>query len=236
MDLELGRFLSICVSVRKSKLQYRISVKRSPSLKSIIDAIIAEPETYSVPDDPNVVRKILLELANHTRSLERQVSRWRQAATQHGLSSAALPSDDSSNGDHSEPVPSGPDSVEVLAGAMKDLTLRNNSKTYRHFGKSSNMMMMKTAALVKEEILGEPVHIDPCVETQRMEFWTLYPVSFSYHCSIEVSLNICIFIFGSGNVIRAHWNSNHLSLFLKMICSIGLCYQLMSRRNLYGIM
>lgn len=77
---------------------------------------------------------------------------------------------------------------------MKDLTLRNNSKTYRHFGKSSNMMMMKTAALVKEEILGERVHMDPCVETQRMEFWTLYPVSFCYYCYIEVSLNICIFL------------------------------------------
>lgn len=169
-------------------------MKRSSSLRSIIDAIIAEPETYSIPDDPNVVRKILLELANHTRSLERQVSRWRQAATQHALSSITLPSDDSSNGEFPEPVPSGPDSVEVLAGAMKDLTLRNNAKTYRHFGKSSNMMMMKTAALVKEEILGERVIIDPRVETQRMEFWTLYPVGLSYHCSIEVSLNICIFL------------------------------------------
>ncbi|KAE9391079.1 hypothetical protein BT96DRAFT_888853 [Gymnopus androsaceus JB14] len=149
----------------------------SSSLRSIINDVIAEPDTYSVPEDPNAVRKIILDLAHYTRSLERQVSRWRQAATQLELSTITMESDASSDGEDSDSDSSRADTVEVgLTGTLRDLTLRNDdsNNTYqRHFGKSSNMMMMKTAVMIKEEILGERLHADSA--SRRMEFWTSHP-------------------------------------------------------------
>ncbi|KAE9391091.1 hypothetical protein BT96DRAFT_320102 [Gymnopus androsaceus JB14] len=149
----------------------------SSSLRSIINDVIAEPNTYSVPEDPNAVRKIILDLAHYTRSLERQVSRWRQAATQLELSTITMESDASSDGEDSDSDSSRADTVEVgLTGTLRDLTLRNDdsNNTYqRHFGKSSNMMMMKTAVMIKEEILGERLNADSA--SRRMEFWTSHP-------------------------------------------------------------
>lgn len=162
----------------------------SNSINFIINAVIAGPETYPISEDPNIIRKILLELANYVRSLEKQVYRWRQAATQNGLSTIALNSDDSSDGDDSESALPKSDSIDGIDEALRAMALRSDSKTYRHIGKSSSMMMMKRAALVKEELLGRRIHVDPSVSARRMEFWTLYPVSFSIHCDV-VLLNIC---------------------------------------------
>ncbi|KAE9395145.1 hypothetical protein BT96DRAFT_997922 [Gymnopus androsaceus JB14] len=152
----------------------------SSSIRSIINDVIAEPETYAVPEDPKAVRKILLDLAHYIRSLERQVSGWRQVATQLELSTINFESDASSDGADSDSDSSRPDTVEMdLTGTFTDLTLSNdgpdNMYHQRHFGKSSNMMLMKTAVLIKEEILGERLHIHSGNATRRMEFWTLHP-------------------------------------------------------------
>lgn len=130
------------------------------------------------------------------------MSRWRQAATRNGLPTIALNSDDSSDGDDSDSGLPRPDSIDGLDEALKAMALRSDSKTYRHIGKSSGMMMMKRAALVKEEILGERIHMDPSLGARRMEFWTLYPVSFL----ITVTLWFAQYLhsLGSGNATRSH--------------------------------
>ncbi|KAE9391094.1 hypothetical protein BT96DRAFT_320482 [Gymnopus androsaceus JB14] len=146
------------------------------SIRSIINDVIAEPDTYSVPEDPNSVRKILLDLAHYILSLERQVSRWRQAASKLELSTITMESDASSDGDDSESDSTRPDTMELaLTRTLKDLTLKNDdpdNTVERHFSKSSNLMMMKTAILIREETLDRPLRGDA---TRRMEFWTLHP-------------------------------------------------------------
>ncbi|KAJ4468800.1 fungal-specific transcription factor domain-containing protein [Lentinula aciculospora] len=170
--------------------------KHAAFVQTVISAVIAEPETYAVPDDPNIVRKMLLDLSYHARSLERQVSRWRQAATQQG-SYAPYPaveassniltcsnSDDESDGSDSDSDMSESDTAELhLTGSLKDLKLitGGNEPVVRHYGKTSNMMMMKTAVKIKKGILGDQLQL-PSTDKQwnekmlrRPEFWSFYP-------------------------------------------------------------
>ncbi|KAJ3999586.1 fungal-specific transcription factor domain-containing protein [Lentinula boryana] len=169
--------------------------QHSASVQAIIGAVIAEPETYAVPEDPNVVRRMLLNLSYHARSLERQVSRWRQAAQ--GSSTLGYPtaenslnilsylnSDDESDATGSDSNLSDNGTVEHhLSGCLKDIRLitGDTDPVQRHYGKTSNMMMMKTAVKIKKEILGDQLQ-PPSTQSQwgenmlrRREFWEIQP-------------------------------------------------------------
>lgn len=151
------------------------------SVNSIIDGVIAEPETYPIPEDSDLVRKMLLDIAYYTRSLERQVSRWERVATQLELSMDTFNSDDEED---SESDFAGQDTLlsirNDISGTFKGLTLGHNEpERSGYIPKSTSLVMMRTAALIKEEILGEQAHAHPGFGAWRRDFWTIYPVSSS---------------------------------------------------------
>ncbi|KIK70174.1 hypothetical protein GYMLUDRAFT_213321 [Collybiopsis luxurians FD-317 M1] len=162
------------------------SRKNTTSVKAIISAIIAQPDTYAIPDDPNAVREMLLSLAYHVRSLEGQVSRWRQAVkdNQASQSSGFLNSvhntdsfSEDSDSDVSEDV-----DEEIMLGGLKAITLEKSADIWpKHYGRSSNMVMLQTAVKLKKEVFGHKGDSQfPSLEYwelrkyQRPEFWQRY--------------------------------------------------------------
>lgn len=188
-------FLFRYVFLAKLSWIFRTSIrKHSASVQAIIGAVIAEPETYAVPEDPNVVRKMLLDLSYHARSLERQVSRWKQAATQQGTPGPMYPAVETSlnilgcqeSDSDSDGLDLSESDTDLLAGSLREIKILTGGKEdpiVRHYGKTSNITMMKTAVRIKKEILGDQMQLPSCNGhggekfLRRQEFWSLYPVS-----------------------------------------------------------
>ncbi|KAF5390125.1 hypothetical protein D9757_003831 [Collybiopsis confluens] len=156
--------------------------KNAASVQALVGAIIAEPETYIVPEDPDVIRNTLVSLAYHIRSLEAQVSRWRQCAkqpTKQTTPTPAEPADSASDSDSSEePID------ELVVGGLKAMSLDNVSHPWsRHFGRSSNMTMVQTAVKIRQELIAGQITSDSSAteyrlaqykKYQRPEFWMRY--------------------------------------------------------------
>ncbi|KAF9068900.1 fungal-specific transcription factor domain-containing protein [Rhodocollybia butyracea] len=126
---------------------------------------------------------MLLDFAYHIRSLERRISHWRQAATQSEIYTMVQPIDSSNtpevksgnpdDGTESDNLSSESDVALTLASSLRNLSLHKNSPVssgQRHFGQSSNVMMIQTAAKIKQEILGgQPSYH----ESRRPQFWEI---------------------------------------------------------------
>ncbi|KAJ3972131.1 fungal-specific transcription factor domain-containing protein [Lentinula raphanica] len=142
----------------------------SESVQALITAVLADPKQYPISDDPGVVRKMLVDLSQCVRGLERQMSRWRRTVQDISASNPPIGSQtDSDESDSSEDVPMD----DVLATSVQGFTLNNKTESpRRHFGKSSNLVLMRTAVDMKKEVMGDqPIQI----VDRRPEFWTIYP-------------------------------------------------------------
>ncbi|KAJ3997778.1 fungal-specific transcription factor domain-containing protein [Lentinula boryana] len=142
----------------------------SESVQALITAVLAEPKSYPIPDDPGVIRKMLVDLSQCVRGLERQMSRWRRTVQEISVPYPPIGSQsDSEESDSSEDVPMD----DVLATSVQGFTLNNKTESpRRHFGKSSNLVLMRTAVDIKKEVIGDqPIQI----VDRRPEFWTVYP-------------------------------------------------------------
>ncbi|KAJ3907025.1 fungal-specific transcription factor domain-containing protein [Lentinula edodes] len=142
----------------------------SESVQALITAVLTEPKTYPIPDDPGLVRKMLVDLSQCVRGLERQMSRWRRTVQEITASNTPIGfQSDSEDSDSSEDVPMD----DVLATSVQGFTLNNKTESpRRHFGKSSNLVLMRTAVDMKKEVMGDqPIQI----VDRRPEFWTVYP-------------------------------------------------------------
>ncbi|KIK70173.1 hypothetical protein GYMLUDRAFT_213322, partial [Collybiopsis luxurians FD-317 M1] len=132
---------------------------------------------------------MLLSLAYHIRLLEGQVSRWRQTPKQIQLSTVPPLADSLSILQHPDSSSEDSDSdvsddivKEVTLGNLKAMTLENISDSWpRHFGRSSNMMMVQTAVKLKKELIGRKMDSRPSLmefrdlkRYQRPQFWERY--------------------------------------------------------------
>ncbi|KAE9404825.1 hypothetical protein BT96DRAFT_812991 [Gymnopus androsaceus JB14] len=134
----------------------------------LVRAILADPENYTVPDDPAVIRKMLFDLSRHISSLESQKARWRHISED--TSATHEPSILSDSGDNSSENDEA--AVEMLASSIQDLTLNDSNSPPRHFGVQSNLVMMRTAEDIREKVVGHEVLQ---LKERRPEFWTTYP-------------------------------------------------------------
>lgn len=131
--------------------------------------ILANTEMYAIPDDPKVVRKMLVDLSQCIRGLEQQLSRLTEEHE-----SSIVSDDHSTNGFNSE----NEDEAVTLASSMQNLTLNNSNSPPRHFGEASHIIMMRTAEDMKKKLVGDQALQ---YEERRPDFWTTYPVS-SFSC------------------------------------------------------
>ncbi|KAF9062227.1 fungal-specific transcription factor domain-containing protein [Rhodocollybia butyracea] len=131
----------------------------SESVQALVTAIVAEPDTYPIPDDPNVVRKMLLDLSHCVRGLERQLSRWRRTVQEISTETPTTP-----------PGYYSSESSEEETLSVQGLTI-NDQHPQRHFGKSSNLVMMRTAVDITKEVKADAFHL----VQKRPELWVVYP-------------------------------------------------------------
>ncbi|KIK67620.1 hypothetical protein GYMLUDRAFT_237846 [Collybiopsis luxurians FD-317 M1] len=135
----------------------------SESVQALISAVLAEQDTYIIPDDPDVVRKMLLDLCHCIRGLERQLSRWRRTVQEISAENPAS-QDTGSESDSSDNVAGDP----LIPG----FSLYDPALPSRHFGKSSNLVMLRTAVDIRRELMGDHVMQ---ISEKRPEFWSIYP-------------------------------------------------------------
>ncbi|KIK70176.1 hypothetical protein GYMLUDRAFT_213326 [Collybiopsis luxurians FD-317 M1] len=161
-----------------------ISQKNATSVQAIVSAVIAQPDTYAIPEDRSAVREIILSLAYHVRSLEGQVSRWRQAAKDNQPSQSpdslnTVHATDSFSEDSDSDVS---DDEEIILEGLKAIELEKSADMWpKHYGRSSNMAMLQTAVKLKKEVFAQKMDSQsPSLEVwelrryQRPEFWQRY--------------------------------------------------------------
>ncbi|KIK55559.1 hypothetical protein GYMLUDRAFT_838504 [Collybiopsis luxurians FD-317 M1] len=142
MNLQCTR--NIVKKKRGPKLRYPQVPPDSESVESLISAILAAPTAFSVPSSTQAVRGMLVNLALHSRALEKELASLRSINSLPGepvfvsSTSSALPP---SNEDH--PSRSDIDVNEALSDRIQGLSL--NHYQIRHFGQSSYFTLFQTA-------------------------------------------------------------------------------------------
>ncbi|ESK86699.1 hypothetical protein Moror_10946 [Moniliophthora roreri MCA 2997] len=163
--------------------------KKSDTARSLVNAILSSSKPYVVPEDPAIVREILVDLANYARSLDRQLSLAR-----------GQPSDDLDSPKHStSPITSNTtpepeygdqevaDSIDSLA---EDLRMMSVAHPKRHFGKSSNFMLVQSAMDARRDVLGDKEFTAAVfAKYQRPENWK----PFEWQRPVEAGLPDLVF-------------------------------------------
>ncbi|KAF5371633.1 hypothetical protein D9758_003376 [Tetrapyrgos nigripes] len=137
-----------------------LRTKLAASAQAIVSQILSTSSSFVPPEDPDKIREVLVKLASYIRNLELELGR-RNAESE---SSPAQGSDEPAptrkrNEPIPKPVPKLDDINEIasLSNVFKCLSVVSNvPNTFeRHFGKSSNVMLIKFALDMRQKITGE---------------------------------------------------------------------------------
>ncbi|KAF9268427.1 hypothetical protein L218DRAFT_893492 [Marasmius fiardii PR-910] len=176
---------SNCLSLRIECTHQTQKKKRGPKIgpandcRALVNAILSSSKPYVPPEDPEMVAELLVKLANHARSLDRQLSELSHAIRSDSKSSSTTGSPAASNDASSPPAQNEQseveDSIDSLTQELKGLTV-NKFFNKRHFGKSSNFMLVQAAMDSRRDVLGDPGFILTVFAKQkRPEFWKAHP-------------------------------------------------------------
>ncbi|KAJ3762912.1 fungal-specific transcription factor domain-containing protein [Lentinula raphanica] len=156
---------------------------------ALVNAILAEPLSYTIPDDHAGVRELLVDICHYVRFLEKELSRLRRATVSGPASASGHPSP--SPGPDSESVQSNADSLitkSAIGGVFSDEdsddidtnTISEDFKHLslyhsrpRHYGMSSNFVLAQT--LLEVDFQHD---LDIGLLLKRFErplFWTINP-------------------------------------------------------------
>ncbi|KAG7444501.1 uncharacterized protein BT62DRAFT_900033 [Guyanagaster necrorhizus] len=130
-----------------------------------INAILSDTTPYLVPNDHTLVRAILVDLACYVRQLESDLAVAKSltslpSATPQTTQTAESPSDDDEVDDSS------------FVDALSRFTI--STSDVRHFGRSSGMMLIKSAIEMKNAYSNSPP-VTSYLDLRRPRFWTVYP-------------------------------------------------------------
>ncbi|KAF9268426.1 hypothetical protein L218DRAFT_954789 [Marasmius fiardii PR-910] len=179
-----GKVCSNCLSLRIECTHQVQKKKRGPNGpvtnegRALVNAILSPSKPYIPPEDPEAVKKILIRLANHARSLDRQVSELAYAIrldyeSLSATGSPAAPNNTSGPAAQSEQSEA-EDSIDSLAQELKNMSVTHFYK--RHFGKSSNYMLVQSVMDSRCDVLGDPTFTQEIfVKYKRPEFWNYHP-------------------------------------------------------------
>ncbi|THU81703.1 hypothetical protein K435DRAFT_841203 [Dendrothele bispora CBS 962.96] len=150
----------------------------SHSVQVLVAAILegAQSKSFEVPDDKEVVLKIMVKLATRIKSLERELTAYHRRiknASQASSPSTTVSSHPSPSATNDE-SPDDPDEVDNLSTAVARFNLSVPKQT--HFGESSNIMIVMAAMEHRKESLSD--HFETwkanLSNVRRPRFWE-YP-------------------------------------------------------------
>jgi len=166
--------------------------KLAESAQALVSEILSPSNPYVIPDDKDKIREVLVELASYIRNLEMELGR---KTTKSNVDSAdslpprtGEPAQDSSTSDSSSPPKhicklEDVNEVVALSSVLERMNLESDAvNSYgRHFGKSSNAMLIKMAMDMRGEMTGE-THLAASIFQgfKRPEFWAIYPVRLGF--------------------------------------------------------
>ncbi|KAK1222314.1 Gypsy retrotransposon integrase-like protein 1 [Marasmius sp. AFHP31] len=153
------------------------SSRKMDNVRTLVNAILSTVTPFVVPEDPESVMEMLVSLANHARSLDRQLSLSRGAFS--GYDVTLTPTTTSpivSNNFPEAEVEQDKeveDSVDELTAVFKQVTL---SYETRHVGKSSYYMLIQSAMDARRGSSGDRAFATAVLKKhQRVEFWKPFP-------------------------------------------------------------
>ncbi|KAE9388533.1 hypothetical protein BT96DRAFT_1004110 [Gymnopus androsaceus JB14] len=161
------------------------------TIPSIVNSILSTSNPYEPPTDSVAVKGLLVDLAEHIKSLDAEISGLQSSScgpasettanTQLTFSSSSPPPTSSlTPGSYLDDI----NAVENLTEGFKTLSVDHPKD--RHFGGQSSYMLLKLVIDIKKEYNEEdpPNTFDPVpIETEttvksdykRPEFWTVHP-------------------------------------------------------------
>ncbi|KAK1222316.1 Gypsy retrotransposon integrase-like protein 1 [Marasmius sp. AFHP31] len=148
---------------------------KADNARALVNSILSASKLFVIPEDPESVRQILVDLANYARSLDRQLSLSKGTLGEHDMSSIPATTAPPSSGGtpeverHQEVE----DSIEQLTAELKGVSL---SYEKRHTGKSSYYMLVQSAVDARRGTSGDREFIVAIFKNhQRSEFWKPLP-------------------------------------------------------------
>ncbi|EEB89241.1 hypothetical protein MPER_12684 [Moniliophthora perniciosa FA553] len=133
--------------------------------------ILSTSKPFDVPEDPEVVRKILIDLANFARSLDRQLAETQGAGVDAALDNVR-PSTSPKFTYQQEP-PEIKDSIESLTEDFQKMLVDVHWQT--HYGKSSNNWFIQITLDAKRDELDEGAFAAAWTKYKRPELWKVLP-------------------------------------------------------------
>ncbi|KAK1227496.1 Gypsy retrotransposon integrase-like protein 1 [Marasmius sp. AFHP31] len=152
--------------------QHGRTSKRGDDPQALVNAILSHSEPFVIPDNREAVWEMLVSLANHARSLDKQLSSARRRLTpENDASSTGSPfSPPLTNVHQAEEDGEAKDSIDHLAAELKRVNLTPFER--RHFSKSGLFLLVHSAVDARQDNLtGKNFLITIFQKCKRPEFW-----------------------------------------------------------------
>ncbi|KAJ3880261.1 fungal-specific transcription factor domain-containing protein [Lentinula edodes] len=163
--------------------------KNFEAAQSFVSCILAEPETYPIPKDPDSIRTLIIDISRYTYFLQKELSLRDQRSSVIVDTTSVAPSSLSltpslasspTHDAHTNPYPNDcPSHVEedpdanTIFKRLEELTLGQQHS--RHFGMSSNFQLVKTLLDYKQEATGYRQNTMTYRNIRRQGYWAIYP-------------------------------------------------------------
>ncbi|KAJ3729514.1 fungal-specific transcription factor domain-containing protein [Lentinula raphanica] len=155
------------------------STKRFEATQTAISCILAEPDTYPFPEDPDEMRTLVIEISQYAYFLQKAGQPVKVVASPAGPPLSLTPSSARSSTPDTYTIPYLSDhppraddqDASTISDRLEELTLSQQSN--RHYGPSSNFLLVQTLLDFKQEATGHKQNIDQGF--RRPEFWCIYP-------------------------------------------------------------
>ncbi|KAF5380741.1 hypothetical protein D9757_007121 [Collybiopsis confluens] len=146
------------------------------SIRSLVSCILAEPETY-IPDDVESIRPMLIDITRYAFHLQKRLDHPdRKPSASNTLTTRPLSTmpllTDSPPTENTDEEENCDFDTNTISESLEKLSLIN--KHDRHFGPSSNYVLVQTLMKLKEEAMGKKEDI-PAETFRRPRFWQIYP-------------------------------------------------------------
>ncbi|KAF5372055.1 hypothetical protein D9758_005039 [Tetrapyrgos nigripes] len=173
-----GHVCSNCVSFNVECTHRGTMTKEeySPiSMQSLVEEILTSDTRYTVPDDKDVVQKMILDLANYSRDLENRISGLVQSLSRMNSQVLDALSSEDSGGD---------EYVKWLSDFMNGLSITDADKSPdlekkgRFYGKSSTIPFLKSTWNMRVTQQEDEEDANQCSDTETIvtpEHSKLYP-------------------------------------------------------------